>query len=98
MLTRGFDANGNTIYTDSVTGQSTSDSSAYDAQQAINPNNLSAAYQQVYGAAPNQDWLNLTHNARLHRNAPPGPAADGGGGRPRCAALRGLRSAPPEVR
>ena len=63
MLTRGFDANGNTIYTDSVTGQSTSDSSAYDAQQAINPNNLSAAYQQVYGAAPNQDWLNLTQNA-----------------------------------
>ena len=63
MLTRGFDANGNTIYTDSVTGQSTSDSSAYDAQQAINPNNLSAAYQQVYGAAPSQDWLNLTQNA-----------------------------------
>jgi hypothetical protein len=62
-ISRGFDPSGAYIYTDSATGQSTSDSSAYDAQQAITPDNLSAAYQQVYGTAPTQDWLNQTQTA-----------------------------------
>ena len=62
-ISRSFDPSGAYIYTDSATGQSTSDSSAYDAQQAITPDNLSAAYQQVYGTAPTQDWLNQTQTA-----------------------------------
>ena len=62
MLTRSFDANGNTIYVDSTTGQSTSDPTAYQNQEAITPDNLSAAYKQVYGTDPSQDWINLTQN------------------------------------
>ena len=62
-ISRGFDPSGSNIYTDSATGQSTPDSSAYDAQQAITPDNLSAAYQQVYGVAPTQDWVNQTQTA-----------------------------------
>ena len=62
MLTRSFDANGNTIYVDSTTGQSISDPTAYQNQEAITPDNLSAAYKQVYGTDPSQDWINLTQN------------------------------------
>ena len=62
MLTRSFDANGNTIYVDSTTGQSTSDPTAYQNQEALTPDNLSAAYKQVYGTDPSQDWINLTQN------------------------------------
>ena len=59
-ISRGFDPSGANIYTDSATGQSTADSSAYDAQQALTPDNLTAAYQQVYGSAPTADWLKQT--------------------------------------
>lgn len=59
-ISRGFDPSGAYIYTDSATGQSTADSSAYDAQQALTPDNLTAAYQQVYGSAPTADWLKQT--------------------------------------
>jgi hypothetical protein len=59
-ISRGFDPSGANTYTDSTTGQSTADSGAYDAQQALTPDNLTAAYQQVYGSAPTADWLKQT--------------------------------------